>query len=128
MNMVDIILTHAPALLVAIPLLGAFLTPLVSKINDKIRNIFVIIILGITGILVLLVAQQVMDTGPITYVFGSSLSTVQNNTVIRILFEIDALSVFMALISIILSFVASVYSWGFLQHEQVRINITRCFC
>lgn len=117
MNMVDMIMTHAPAFLVAIPLLGAFLTPLIGKINDKLRNVFVILILGITGILVLMVLQQVLDTGTITYVFGSNLSTVQNNTVIRILFEIDALSIFMALIAIILSFVASIYSWGFLQHE-----------
>jgi multicomponent Na+:H+ antiporter subunit D len=117
MSMLDTIIFHAPALLVALPLLGAFLTPLISKINDKVRNIFVICIIGITGILVLLLGQQIMDTGPITYVFGSSLSMVQNNTVIRILFEIDALSIFMALIGILLAFVASIYSWGFLKNE-----------
>jgi len=117
MNFIDLIMSHAPALLVIIPLLGAFLTPLISKINDKVRNIFVIGILGITAVFVLLVAQQVLDTGTITYVFGSSLQTVQNNTVIRILFEIDALSIFMALVSIILAFVASIYSWGFLKEE-----------
>lgn len=117
MSVLDTIIFHAPALLVALPLLGAFLTPLISKINDKVRNIFVICIIGITGILVLLLGQQIMDTGPITYVFGSSLSMVQNNTVIRILFEIDALSIFMALIGILLAFVASIYSWGFLKNE-----------
>ena len=113
----DLILAHGPALLVAIPLLGAFLTPLISKVNDKVRNLFVIGIIGITGIILLLIAQQVFDTGPITYVFGSNLNMVQKDTVIRILFEIDALSVFMAFISIILAFAASIYSWGFLSQE-----------
>jgi len=117
MNIMDILVTHGPALLVAIPLLGAFLTPLISKVNDKVRNLFVICTIGITGIILLLVAQQVFDSGPITYVFGSNLNMVQKDTVIRILFEIDALSIFMAFISIILAFAASIYSWGFLGKE-----------
>ena len=44
MSIIDSIITHSPALIVAIPLLGAFLTPLISKINDKLRNIFAIFI------------------------------------------------------------------------------------
>ena len=40
MNIIDFLLQHSPALVVAIPLIGAFITPLVSRFNDKIRNIF----------------------------------------------------------------------------------------
>ena len=38
------LLNQSPALIVAIPLLGAFLTPLIGKINDKVRNGFVVFI------------------------------------------------------------------------------------
>ena len=115
MNFLDQLLLHAPALLVAIPLLGAFLTPLIGRVNDKLRNIFVIGILGFTGILVLLLTQQIAASGPITYVFGSLDPYVGKETVIRILFEIDALSIFMAMIAIVLSFAAAIYSWAYME-------------
>ncbi|MDG6228344.1 MAG: proton-conducting transporter membrane subunit [Candidatus Thermoplasmatota archaeon] len=115
MNFLDQLLSHAPALLVAIPLLGAFLTPLIGRVNDKLRNIFVIGILGFTGILVILLAQQIFASGPITYVFGSLDPYVGKETVIRILFEIDALSIFMAMIAIVLSFSAALYSWAYME-------------
>ena len=86
MNGLETIMNHAPALIVAIPLLGAFLTPLISRVNDKLRNVFVICILGITALLVFLLASEVFTSGPVTYVFGSSLQAVKQNTVIRILF------------------------------------------
>jgi len=115
MNFLDQLLLHAPALLVAIPLLGAFLTPLIGRIHEKLRNIFVIGILGFTGILVLLLAQEIFASGPITYVFGSLDPYVGKETVIRILFEIDALSIFMAMIAIVLSFAAAIYSWAYME-------------
>jgi multicomponent Na+:H+ antiporter subunit D len=117
MNGLETIMNHAPALIIAIPLLGAFLTPLISRVNEKLRNVFVICILGITALLMFVLASEVFTSGPVTYVFGSNLQAVQQNTVIRILFEVDGLSAFMGIISIILAFVASIYSWGFLEKE-----------
>jgi len=106
---------YTPALIVAIPLLGAFLTPLVSRINDKLRNIFVLAILGITGILVFLLAYNIFIYGGIhTYVFGAKDLSLP---VVRILFEVDAMSVFMAAIAIILSGVAVIYSWAFMKEN-----------
>ena len=115
MSFLDQLIIHGPALLIALPLLGAFLTPLIGRVNDKLRNLFVIIILGITAILILLLAQEIFASGPITYVFGSTAPYVGKETVIRILFEIDALSIFMAMIGIILSFAAAIYSWAFME-------------
>ena len=49
---IDIIaemLKHSPALIVAVPLLGAFITPLIGKINDKLRNCFAIFIVVLTA-------------------------------------------------------------------------------
>ena len=61
---------YTVALVVAVPLLGAFLTPLVGRINDKLRNIFVIIVLALNAFLVFLLASDVLDTGIKTYVLA----------------------------------------------------------
>jgi len=106
---------YTPALIVAIPLLGAFLTPLVNRINDKLRNIFVLAILGITGIFIFLLAYQVLTSGIQTYVFGGAQDL--SLPVVRILFEVDAMSIFMAIIAIILSGVAVIYSWAFMEEN-----------
>ena len=95
MSFIDFLLQHSPALIVAIPLLGAFLTPLVSKINKKVRNIFVILVILITTILVMLLASDVFSGNIHTYVFGSQDLTVP---LVRILFEVDAMSAFMSII------------------------------
>lgn len=101
-------------LAVAIPLLGAFLTPLISRVNDKLRNIFVILVLGVNLVLIYFIATEVLADGIKTYVFG-----VQdlNLPIVRILFEVDAMSIFMAIISSILAFVAVIYSWAFMKEN-----------
>jgi multicomponent Na+:H+ antiporter subunit D len=99
-------------MIVAIPLLGAFLTPLISKINGKLRNIFVILVLALNAVIVLLVASQVFTNGIMTYVFGAKDISLP---IVRILFEVDAMSIFMAIISSILVLVAVIYSWAFME-------------
>jgi len=115
MSYLDFILQHSPALIVAIPLLGAFLTPLVSKINNKVRNIFVILIILITTIIVLLLASDVFAGNIHTYVFGSKDLTLP---IVRILFEVDAMSAFMAIIGSILLLVSVIYSWSFIDKNS----------
>ena len=112
--MMDYLLEHSPALIVAVPLLGAFLTPLISKINDKLRNIFVILTLGLTAFLVFLLANDVFTNGIRTYVFGMQDLTLP---IVRILFEIDGLSAFMAIIGCMLPLVAVIYSWAFMKED-----------
>lgn len=111
MTFIDSIVTHSPALSVAIPLFGAFLTPLIGKINDKLRNIFVLITLLLTSSVVFLLASNVFSKGVHTYVFGSSNI---GNPVVRILFEVDGLSAFMGIIIAVISVVAIIYSWAFM--------------
>jgi len=112
MNIYEILLTNSPALIVAIPLLGAFLTPLISRINGKLRNLFAISVLGLTGFFIFWLAANIfIGKETFSYVFGG----VETSTVIRIIFEVDALSIFMAIIAIILAFVGTVYSWAFMK-------------
>jgi multicomponent Na+:H+ antiporter subunit D len=114
MSVIDFLLQHSPALIVAVPLLGAFLTPLVSRVNDKLRNIFVLVILGITGLLIALLASDIFTNGIHTYIFGAKDLALP---IVRILFEVDALSIFMAIIAAVLSFVAVIYSWSFMKEN-----------
>jgi multicomponent Na+:H+ antiporter subunit D len=117
---IDLIVQHSPALIVAVPLLGAFLTPLVAKINDKVRNVFVILTVGLTAFLVFLLANDVFTNGIRTYVFGGGPTVIgsgESAFAIRILFEVDGLNVFMAIIAAILALTGVIYSWAFMKEN-----------
>lgn len=115
-QIVNVLLTHSPALIVAIPLLGAFLTPLISKVSWKLRNIFVIVVLALTELLVLLLANDIFSTSSSvrTYVFGAQDLALP---VVRILFEVDGMSIFVGIISATLALVAVIYSWTFMKEQ-----------
>jgi len=115
MNLIDIFIQHSPPLIVAVPLFSAFLIPLVSRINEKFRNIFAIVMVSITGFFIALLASDVFANGPRIYVFGAQNLALP---VVRILFEVDSLSVFMAIVTFILVFVALVYSWSFMKEND----------
>jgi len=124
--MFEQILTHAPALAVAIPLLGAFLTPLVSKINGKLRNVFVVIITALTSFIVALLSYNILahesvkfapdlvKNGIQTYIFGAGSA---GDPVVRIVFEVDGVNAFMIILAAILPLAAVIYSWGFMKDE-----------
>jgi len=114
MNALDFIIANSPIFAVAIPLLGAFLTPIFGRINDKLRNIFAITIMIITTSIVFILAYDVITNGIRTYIFGAQDLTLP---VVRILFEVDAMSSFMAIISVVLALVALIYSWAFMKEN-----------
>ena len=116
-DIINTLLIHSPALVVAIPLLGAFLTPLIGKINSKLRNIFAIIIILITSFFVYILASDVFANGVRTYVFGGSNALVENGFAVRILFEVDGLNAFMAIVASILAIVGLIYSWSYMKEN-----------
>ena len=71
MTFLEILLQHSPALIIAIPLISSFLMPLVSRLHVKLRNIFAILILGITSCFIGLLASDVLAHGPRIYIFGA---------------------------------------------------------
>ena len=115
MTVGEILLQHSPALIIAIPLFSAFLIPLFGRIHAQVRNIFVLVMLGLTSCFIGLLASDVIPHGPRIYIFGAQDL---NIPVVRILFEIDSMSVFMALITVMLAIVAVIYSWSFLKKED----------
>ncbi len=115
MTFLDILLQQSPALIIAIPLFAAFLMPLVSRVHSKLRNIFAVIMLGLTGCFIGLLATDVFANGPRIYIFGGKDLTLP---LVRILFEVDAISIFMAIITIMLALIAVIYSWSFLKEQD----------
>jgi len=118
----NMLLNHAPALIIAIPLLAAFLIPVISRINKKTVGIFTIFALGISLTLTILLATKILSIGPQVYVFGakSPFLTLPSGLKfpIRIMFQIDALSIFMGLITAIISFVGAIYSLAFMEQHD----------
>jgi multicomponent Na+:H+ antiporter subunit D len=112
MTLSDVLLTQSPALIVAIPLLGAFLMPLVSRIGERLRNGFALFILALTGCFAALLASDVIPHGPRLYIFGAKNLAVP---MVRIVFEVDSMSIFMVIITMVLAVVALVYSWSFMK-------------
>lgn len=115
MTLLDSLLVQSPALIIAIPLLSAFLMPLVSRVHAKLRNVFAVVMLGITGCFVGLLANDVLTNGPRIYVFGARELSLP---LVRILFEVDSISIFMVIITIILALVAVIYSWSFMNEQD----------
>ena len=115
MTLLETLLTHSPALVIAVPLLSAFLMPLVSRIHAKVRDVFALVMLGLTGCFVGLLAADVLAHGPRLYIFGAQDLSVP---LVRILFEVDSMGVFMAIITVLLASIAVIYSWSFLKNED----------
>jgi multicomponent Na+:H+ antiporter subunit D len=115
MTYLETLLQHSPALVIATPLLCAFLMPLVSRVHATLRNIFALLMLGVTGFFVGLLATDVLANGPRVYVFGAKDLALP---LVRILFEVDSISIFMVIITIILAIVAVIYSWSFLDKQD----------
>jgi multicomponent Na+:H+ antiporter subunit D len=119
MNWLELLTLHSPALIVAVPLLAAFLTPLVSKINDTVRNLFVFIMLSITGLLVAILSYDVFTNGIRLYVFGGGAPLPSGMTIpVRIMFEVDAMNIFMIIITMALAFISIIYSWSYLKNQD----------
>ncbi len=124
--MFEELLTHAPALAVALPLLGAFLTPLVGKVSSQLRNGFVVAITALTSFVVLLLSYNILahesvklapslvKNGIQTYVFGAQSI---GDPVVRIVFELDGLNAFMIILAAILPLAAVIYSLAFVKDE-----------
>ena len=66
------ITTNAPALLIAVPLLGAFLSPLIGRISRDTRALWVLAVMTLTTLIGYLTAFLVYTEGTLIYVFGAS--------------------------------------------------------
>jgi len=120
----DKLITHSPILIIAIPLLAAFLTPLISRVNQKARDVLVITTLALAGFLVIILARDIYANGIHIYTLGASSPTLaipeQYMVPMRIILEVDAMSIFMCIIWATVSLAAGIYSLSFMKEETGR--------
>ncbi len=111
---------HLPALMIAVPLFGAFTTPLFKK-RQNMAAIWALVITAATLGLSLLLLQEVLNKGIIVYVFGANKPTLVlpsgYRVPVRIIFEIDAIGAFMALSATLMSFIGALYSYSHVEME-----------
>jgi len=108
---------HAPALAIAIPLFAAFAVSLIGKIGKRIRNMWVILSLILTELLVIYLNYEILTNGIHTYALGAALPSLisPGGFPVRIILEIDAVNALVSFIVISITLAAVVYCWRFMQ-------------
>lgn len=106
---------HAPVLLIAIPLLGAFAVPLIERISVPLRRIFTGLIALFTTACAGLVAATVFSSStPITYVLGGTMPLPSGmHFPVRIILEADGMSAFMVILTALVLVTAVFYSFPY---------------
>ncbi|MDG6220929.1 MAG: proton-conducting transporter membrane subunit, partial [Candidatus Thermoplasmatota archaeon] len=110
MSISQFFVDNTAILVVALPLLAAFLTPLLGKLSKNAPRYFTTLVLMVAAGLVVLLAWNVWTNGPVTYTLGSSA-----HTIFRIQLFVDGFGVFMALIMSAVAIAASIYSWNHME-------------
>jgi multicomponent Na+:H+ antiporter subunit D len=111
----DFVIQNAPALLIAVPMLGAFATPLFGRLGHAARNAWVLAVMAATALVGLILAWDVYTTGTVIYTFGvtapqAAVPLDSGGIPIRIIFTVDAMSAFMVIIAAISGLAVLVYS------------------
>jgi multicomponent Na+:H+ antiporter subunit D len=119
----DFLIANSPALIVALPLVAAFAIPLIgiSRVGDKGRNIFSLLVFGLIAFLVAILAVDVHANGIHVYTFGATSAelTLPHGYMVpvRIIFEVDAMSIFMGLVITTAALASLIYSLHFMKGQ-----------
>jgi multicomponent Na+:H+ antiporter subunit D len=115
----DFLTTNSPALIVALPLFAAFAIPLISRAGERTRNTFSLVIFGLISFLVAILAVNVHSVGIRVYTFGATAAQMAlphgYMVPVRIMFEVDGMSMFMGIIVTTVALAALIYSLQFMK-------------
>ncbi len=113
------LIQHSPALVLAVPLLFAFLIPIVGRISKKARDVIFFLGLIIMGLFVSIMAYEVYTVGEWSYVFGGGSVTPDGaeSSFFRILFVADGVSAMASITLTISAIGAAIYSYAFMKDE-----------
>jgi len=111
----EFIIRNAPALLIAVPMLAAFVTPVIAKAGNGVMKAWALLATAVTAAISGIIAWQVLDFGTIVYTFGAAAPGLtvpldSGGIPIRIIFTIDAMSAFMGIIAAISGFAVCLYA------------------
>ncbi len=105
----------------ALPLVAAFILPLISRAGDRVRNIFSLVIFSLISFLVAILAVNVHTVGIRVYTFGATAAALAlphgYMVPVRIIFEVDGMSMFMGIIVTTVTLAALIYSLHFLKGQ-----------
>ncbi len=104
--------SHFIILIIAIPLLGAFLLPLLSKLSKKIRDFWVFLVLASVNVFSFLLYSSIFRGGTFVYSVGAEFPSMTSpqGFPVRIILTADALSGFLALVFIFIASLVLLYS------------------
>jgi len=113
------LIDNLPAVIVAIPLLFAFATPLIGKLSVKLSRLWALLGVVVTTALMYILGWEVLSGDAVvkSYVFGAGgdgLPLIGDNPA-RIAFSVDGMSAFMGLIMATVAFGAVIYSFSFVR-------------
>jgi multicomponent Na+:H+ antiporter subunit D len=104
--------------LIIIPLFGAFSMPIMNLIGKKAKEAWAVLISGATLAVGSAIFYYVWDTKKIlVYTLGAKSPLGQANFPIRIVWEVDLLGAIMVLMVTLVSFLAVLYSLGYMKHD-----------
>lgn len=111
----NVLIQNAPAFLIAVPMLGAFATPLIGRAGHALRNLWVLLVMLCTAGVAALLLNEVLTAGTIVYTFGAAAPDISaplesGGIPFRIIFTVDAMSAFMAFLASIVGVAAQIYS------------------
>ena len=115
------LVAQSPILIIAIPLVVAFLTPLIGMKSSKARNALVIGSLTFAAFLVFALARDISINGIHVYTLGATSPSLAVPTgfmvPVRIVLEVDGMSIFFGIIWSIVSLAAAIYSLSHIAKE-----------
>ncbi len=113
---------HLPVLVIVVPLLFVFLTPIVGFGGSNLRNSVIVLGLLVTNVFIFMLLGRLIQNGwdPIFYVVGSAqpseLVPKGLSFPIRIALKVDGFSIVMAITAGIISLASVLYSWKFIDN------------
>ncbi len=116
---------HIPILIIAVPLLAAFMLPIAGRINTKLRDLLVLAVLLIVNFLLFYILPEVALNGKVLYyVVGAADPTLVNpenlSFPIRIVLKIDGFALFMGIISSVVALAAFLYSLQHIKNDDKK--------
>jgi len=114
------IVEHGPALAIAVPLMAAFATPLISRAGGRLRELWAVLCLAATLVIVVMLSMDVLSSGVRVYALGASIPSLTSpgGFPIRIVLEVDAMSAMMGLISVSIALLVCIYSTQYMKKYQ----------
>jgi len=121
MSAYDTFINNSPALIVAIPLLFAFATPLISKLGGKLRNTWALLGVLVPSLIMFVLAFEVLKEGGMDtrfYLFGADSGNrfpLVGGHILRIAFAVDGMAVFMGVLISVVALSSVIYSMAYVK-------------